>query len=443
MAEDWSLLTDWKYALSWGLKKAPPIDAYQKKEIFKAIALTNSFALTDAEAAAIDKSVSDVDLDKVPSRFVRRYFIGRVIDPNSPHSFLPDPCDFVISDDPACVARVIGLHTIFVLTEQMANASMGEFFDVLLSPGTENAPYNLQFGVALNKTGNSTSRRVKQDLYTCETLSELMENGESHELGDHRSHTLTRDDNLCGQSGILNHPFGENFMDVTSGAGFRGGSEGTGGEARAHQGNDIGGAGQLGDNLYAPCNGIISAKGGPESGAYVRCGIPLDDGGWEINPDTGRRRDVSVPGETKCPAASPEGQAVRGWGGTGNFVFIKCDAATGVGTTGDGIKYFHMQSPTDLDIDDRIVAGETVVGQVGNTGNNTVIESGFAAATLTPHLHMEIRDENGNIIVDVEDVIKCGLSSGDWGGDPEGGDTGIVVDAQPGSDGSDTSAEFE
>ena len=191
MALDWSALSDWKYALSWGLRKAPDADVYEKNNVFTAIALTDGYALTDREAAALDKSLQDaraygmVGSVDAPERYVKSYFIGRILGEYSPHSFLPDPCKLEVADDPNCVARVIGLHTIFVITSDIyagdhMPVEVGDLFNVLLHPGTDGTPFDLQIGVGLSKLLKGTKRVTRKAIYNCESIEQIFDESEEH-----------------------------------------------------------------------------------------------------------------------------------------------------------------------------------------------------------------------------------------------------------------------
>jgi len=172
--------TDWKqanYAI-WSRRRAQ--DTYGKNNVFKARALTQGFVLTPAMAKGLESTRAGKEGDDKDTRHVRMYFIGRILGPNSPHKFLPDPCDPIFTDaeTTACALNAISLHTIFITTKDFNYGdkdaiSPNDIFNVALKAGTGNAPYNLQVGMALNRNKKFQARNNKDDTENCKKLSSM------------------------------------------------------------------------------------------------------------------------------------------------------------------------------------------------------------------------------------------------------------------------------
>jgi len=178
MSIDRSSLTNPKQALSLIFKKENTTDIYQKNNIFQVRALTKIYSLDKKEEKSMLQRMFGSDAP------LNQYFFGRIIGPDTPHSFLPDPCDAItegqnLSDEEQKdVERLITLHTTFMLPEDFSGGGhkIGDFYEVALKGGENNSPFDLQVGSALRKLGDAPTdtEALKEE---CEDLEELFEKG--------------------------------------------------------------------------------------------------------------------------------------------------------------------------------------------------------------------------------------------------------------------------
>jgi len=166
MPVDWSTITSPLQALNLIFKKKESRNIYQKNNVFQAIALTDGYTLTAQEAKSLQfsfkprKAEDTKGKESDKKRFSRIYFKGRILGPNSPHSFLPNPKDIEVSEE---IDNAIALHTTFVMTTDVKDSVMpksNDIFTVKLRPGSDNAPFNLQFGDVLYRT--SVPKRTRR-----------------------------------------------------------------------------------------------------------------------------------------------------------------------------------------------------------------------------------------------------------------------------------------
>jgi hypothetical protein len=182
MAIDWSTITNPWQAINLIFKKEDDYDIYQNNNIFQALVLTPGYSLTPREARSLQFSSKprsaedDPEADKNDeSRLTRVFFKGRILGPNSPHSFLPNPCDIDAADDPEGTSRAIALHTTFVTTTDPEDATMpqpNDIYTVSLRGGDDDTPFNLQVGDALYRTA-SPPRATAKEKEACASIAEL------------------------------------------------------------------------------------------------------------------------------------------------------------------------------------------------------------------------------------------------------------------------------
>jgi len=135
-----------KYFIRSGLET----NAYANTTVFKAVVLTPPIKI-DESLISIFKSSSTLKAlfslfakTPAPEKF---FFRARIDDLNSPHSFIPDPCDIAFADDIEAAAKLIALHTVFVSTAESADMPIktGDIVNVRLSQNADGT-YNLQYG---------------------------------------------------------------------------------------------------------------------------------------------------------------------------------------------------------------------------------------------------------------------------------------------------------
>ena len=171
------------------LRKAISFDAFGGKKRFKARALTNAYPLNDAEGALFLETDYDASPNtgsagepaaaNAPIGYSQYIFKARIIGKNSPHSFIPDPCDDAFIADPEKAIPYVMMHTSFVTD---INATTDDFQyikkgDIVLVELEENEfSYNLQFGkfvkIANTRVQNITERVPE----ACASLEGLFNN---------------------------------------------------------------------------------------------------------------------------------------------------------------------------------------------------------------------------------------------------------------------------
>lgn len=127
-------------------RRALKADTYSGKTVFKAVALTDMFPLSSNEAMAIDGGSTGT------SGKERYAFKGRVIGANSPHSFLPDPCDPSFVPDNNAAYRTIALHTTFISTNVIEVDPVTRGDIVLVELEKTDLAYDLEYGRFLSVT---------------------------------------------------------------------------------------------------------------------------------------------------------------------------------------------------------------------------------------------------------------------------------------------------
>ncbi|HHZ94203.1 MAG TPA: M23 family metallopeptidase [Flavobacteriales bacterium] len=129
---DWSTFTDpsaGRELLNNSIRKGLAFDAYgdKKRFKFKARVLTNASYLTADGEAAInrDPPTSDEAAGSIANTTFKSFrYQARITGSNSPHWFLPDPCNATYAEKPVEAFRLIALHTTFVSTFDIgANAT--------------------------------------------------------------------------------------------------------------------------------------------------------------------------------------------------------------------------------------------------------------------------------------------------------------------------------
>ena len=140
---DWSMFTAGEssgdllgHMIRWGLKFG-----IEPKIKWRARALTDLTELNALQAQGIDGANS-------PGSGNRRYwFKARILGPNSPHEFIPDPCDPAYAGDLDYVYKLITMHTSFISAESdtsVAPVTRGDIVSVEVS--VSNDRYQLQYG---------------------------------------------------------------------------------------------------------------------------------------------------------------------------------------------------------------------------------------------------------------------------------------------------------
>ena len=143
---DWSDFTE-SYS-AFGLiqescRAAHEFDFFGDRRKFKAVCLTPAFELSSTEAIGLGAGMT------AGGAVAKFSFKARIIDENSPHSFLPNPCNLSKADDAQVAIDVIQQHTTFISfsdpkTGHALKPQMGDVVQVELNKNIFS--YNLQYG---------------------------------------------------------------------------------------------------------------------------------------------------------------------------------------------------------------------------------------------------------------------------------------------------------
>ena len=142
---DWSDFTEDTSAFGLireSCRTAHEFDAYGDRRKFKAICLTPAYELSSTEAVGL----GGLGQGSAVAKFS---FKARIIDENSPHSFLPNPCNLANADDTQTSINIVQQHTTFISftdpkTGHALKPQIGDIVQVELNKDTFS--YNLQYG---------------------------------------------------------------------------------------------------------------------------------------------------------------------------------------------------------------------------------------------------------------------------------------------------------
>jgi murein DD-endopeptidase MepM/ murein hydrolase activator NlpD len=160
---DWSTYSDRDSALDiYGntIRQGLAGDSYNAKTRFKAVALTDMFPLNANQAMAIDGGSTGGGANNN-----QRYaFKARIIGANSPHSFLPDPCDPAFSPDDNEAYRAIVLHTTFISNEASSGDNVTRGDIVVVELNKTGFSYDLKYGrfMTISSVENPSSDATEQ-----------------------------------------------------------------------------------------------------------------------------------------------------------------------------------------------------------------------------------------------------------------------------------------
>jgi len=327
------------------LRRTFDFDTYAGQNKFPAIVLTPPVPITARQAGLFTKanmSSKPIPMsellegnDATPRKLDKFMFRGRILGPNSPHGFLPDPCTYNVSETtpPDTLFKLYSLHTLFVSADDFQLGSGDPFPSkgtiVLVELDQNQFGYNLEIGRLVS---------VLTKTNTYHNVENMVGSGCSDMLasGDWSGLTIEEltEEQLKQGAGNIGYPTVSNY--VTSKYGPR--DHPNGGERKMHYGTDY--RARRGDPIYSIANGTIER---------IFSGCVEGDGG--------------------CG---------KGWG---NHVIVKHT---------DGFKsvYAHLSRSAKIKVGQKVTAGD-VVGQGGATG-------GFAG--MAPHLHLVVYNKEGKKI---------------------------------------------
>ena len=174
---DYSTFTDPKTShdlYSNSIRRGFEFDAYGDRDTFQAVVLTNPIP-TDPKQINLFTGDQPDGSEKI-SQFTYR---ARIVGVNSPHDFLPDPCDSTYTDDPVQAEKLIAMHTLFVSKEEdgVGNSlpRKGSTVEVKLTKNVFS--YNLQIGEHLKVVSNP--QQPSANNVECDSLQGIMNNAGS------------------------------------------------------------------------------------------------------------------------------------------------------------------------------------------------------------------------------------------------------------------------
>ena len=271
---DWTQLTDPEQALRWSLRGEDDYDSYQKDNQFVARVIFADDVHSEVSASEL-LAVFGTMVSSEEAKNAKK-FRGRIIGKNSPHSFLPDPCnpDFQGEENEELTKNLINLHTLFyIMNAPDSTPAVNSYWLVTLNAsGCPGAPFNLQFAQANEILSEAEELGIAAE-EACESLADL-EWEEGSPLGTATSRAsgppnadgsnlYNWDDSVCDEGYDefwLMHPL-NSPTGISSPFGAKRG-KGT------HGGVDF--ASPNATATYAGADGILTWRGKPE-----RCGLKL------------------------------------------------------------------------------------------------------------------------------------------------------------------------
>ena len=343
---DFSTFTDLSTAFdlySNSIRRAFSYDSYGNKTKFRAVVLTNPIPVSPSDL----QYFTGTPENKTSKKFDRYVYRARILGANSPHEFLPNPCDATYAIDPDQALKVIEMHTLFISDVEFGTAEslprINTVVEVELEKNTFG--YNLQYGKHI-KVSYNDDKPATGTTVSCDSLKSVMENASGSPSGGSYTGPVTVGDNLTDRGVSYTKHF-----DETAPA------------------------------LHYPANGPTTSQFGNRfifNKWSFHTGIDISNVvGTEIRAALDGVVTIAFPAGATCKDLN-EGGDNKCTGGAGNFIMIK--HAGGKYVT----KYMHIQEGGFL-----VKKGDTVkkgqpIARMGNTGSST-----------GSHLHFEYRKWGG------------------------------------------------
>lgn len=177
---DFSTFTDRRsskdlYANS--VRKGLKYDAFGDQTKFQAIVISDPIPFSPEDLKYFTGDTGNLkeiwnNINNTTTQFSYR---ARIIGNNSPHSFLPDPCDSTYAADSAEALKIVAMHTLFVSNEEGGAANsvprLGSKVEVELTKNIFG--YNLQFGKHSKLVANPEPSTASAE--ACDTLKSIMD----------------------------------------------------------------------------------------------------------------------------------------------------------------------------------------------------------------------------------------------------------------------------
>lgn len=186
---DFSTFSDPKAAselFSNSIRKGFDYDSYGGKTKFKAVVLTVPIPVSPEDVKYF-LGDTKVDGESKPENVSKFTYRARIIGENSPHSFLPDPCDIQYASDPVAALEITSMHTLFVSnTDGEAGDALPRIGSTVEVELTKNAySYNIQFGRHVNVVTNPDSPSSPSE--GCDSIRDAIDNGDVSALWSYQN----------------------------------------------------------------------------------------------------------------------------------------------------------------------------------------------------------------------------------------------------------------
>ena len=171
---DFSTFTDSSTAsdlYSNSIRRAFSYDSYGNKTKFTAVVLTNPIPVNPNDMRYFTGTSS-----KSSKKFDRFVYRARIIGNNSPHDFLPDPCDLTYAIDPDQALKVIEMHTLFISDTEFGSAESLPRINTVVEVELEKNSfgYNLQYGKHIKVSFNE-DKPAAGTTVSCDSLKSIMD----------------------------------------------------------------------------------------------------------------------------------------------------------------------------------------------------------------------------------------------------------------------------
>jgi len=348
---DFSTFTDLGTAFdlySNSIRKAFQYDSYGNKTKFQAVVLTNPIPTSPRDLSFFTGTSDSSTQSSKISQFVYR---ARIIGENSPHEFLPDPCNPTFAGNETKALKIIEMHTLFISNIEFGSAEslpkINSIVEVELEKNTFG--YNIQYGKHI-KLSTEPDKPSESTSVNCDSLKSVMENATSGSpSGGSYTGPVTVGDNLTDRGVSYTKHFDETAPALHYPANgptiSQFGNRFIFGRWSFHTGIDI--SNVVGTEIRAALDGKVVFAGGKTPGK-ADC------------------KDLKEGGSNKCR------------GGAGNFIMLKHVTSNGTYIT----KYMHQQEDGFLVKYGDVVKKGQAIGKMGNTGSST-----------GAHLHFEYRKQ--------------------------------------------------
>ena len=158
------------------IRKAFGYDSYGNRTKFQAIVISDPIPVSPSDLEFFRGDPGPVRrlINTANNNVTQFTYRARIIGENSPHSFLPDPCDSTYATEPEESFKIVAMHTLFVSNEEGGNANslprLGSTVEVQLKKNVFG--YNLQYGKHVKVVSNPEKNPATAE--ACDTLKSAM-----------------------------------------------------------------------------------------------------------------------------------------------------------------------------------------------------------------------------------------------------------------------------